>query len=362
VSTYTVTTDVAKIFDSPTGKKWLLYNTGTATAYASKFPNASFGEGFPLAPAGSLHWHESDSLYLYTMTGSTTVVVSDAVLDVFDANQLASQIASALTGGSLLTNSGIATAIYNQGMLENMLIAHTTYSYASGTSDPVVDTDFGKASTFKIQASWGGVGAGTIDIGITIAWYADAAYTQFVTSKSYLTDDICATIVVRDDVITPYARITYIRGVASTLNVYVDTYGVRMDPALVLKADQNASGMIAGTGDDNFYAWVGTIGAGVTYNDYIHTPGRGKVVLSLFTSTAIPAGAVRLGFFAVESLQVSGHPRIAGVSMPGGTAAGTEMQVEFYAPNSGFHMLLENTTAVAVTIRASVTWEADITI
>jgi hypothetical protein len=372
VTTYSITTSVAKIFDSPTGKKWLLYNTGTATAYASKFPTASFGEGFPLAPAGSLHWHEKDPLYLYTITGNTTVVVSDAVLDVFDANNLAAQIASALTGGSLLTNTGIATAIYNQGVPAAGLATSTTYNdvMAIGASGPAHDIDLGDAIGFQLSVN---VFPGTVSTtdatacALTLEWFSDAARTLPVGSTTYpflQQGNPSKYHLIRGTRLTPYARLTHSNQYGGTYAVTMATEFTLSHTALKPLIFRASSGFLAdGTGfaqdlgdDSGAVVISGALPAGLTGS--LYCAGKtGLAYLSVATTTAMPAGVMlRVHWADIDGVS---NPRIITEVIPGGSAVWTVPAPKpFFIPNTPGRIVVENTAAVPITARISVTWDA----
>lgn len=114
---YSVDSNVCQVYPSATGGDVLIYNEGPETVYANENAVAGGSGGFPIEPTGNIAREADVPLFLTCPTGVSRVHVTQDVTSALPLQSMASNIADGITGGTTITNQGIADAIYNRGVV-----------------------------------------------------------------------------------------------------------------------------------------------------------------------------------------------------------------------------------------------------
>lgn len=152
---YTVTSDVCQVSTVGSGKSVIIYNEGPETVYVSE--NAVSGtSGFPVEPSGNVTRDGSLPLFITCPTGTSTVDVSQEIDSVLPLQSMASNIANGIVGGTPLTSTDIATAIYNQGVIAvnaGVNVANGSTVSAAGGDALILRADVSRYQNISVNLS-----------------------------------------------------------------------------------------------------------------------------------------------------------------------------------------------------------------
>jgi len=279
------------------------------------------------------------------MVGTVAMVRGCLVADTIDSSSDANALAIALTGGSLLTNAGIAQAIYAQGNKSADIVTVLANSFVAQTvaTNSFFDFDLGDSAYYAVNVQFTPTVPNAADItivSVSIQWWLDAAKTipitytnHFVFQQSNTATGIMGnnpSYGIQGKAPSRYFTLGLINnGATSASNTYYQVFShtgtlsekIRRNPHI------GSSAIVAYKGYDLFTI-NGAIPAGL---QYIDRPAfrNGAARLFVRLGTAIPAGVS-----ADITIDTPTTGRIANLVFGPGTPANTVLETTTFMPSS----------------------------
>jgi len=381
MSTYSLTTAPYAIQYNGFSTDCLVYNSGSTTVYLTDKNDATVSGALPLSPSNTVTWNAGTPLYAFTASTGNIIVFEHAsnILDIF---QLAIAIGQNITGGSTITNTGIATAIYNQTVpstIASSTLLDTGDIAIFAATPPSYDLDLGLSSFLELFVGFQPNAAAALSTsiyGIDVSWYQDSARLIPMGMTSYYfmcglgwiysngapleaTTSGAAGVNVRGRYVTVDTHTSvnghlWLQVFGSNKNI--PPYAKRLAPfgdgglnTSSVYYDGDASTVT----DMRSVVLAGVVPIAASDNIYI-PHSAGVYDFNMYITTA-PATAVTTSI-RVSIIKVSTGSRLITGVIYGNAAASTFIPtMTVTLPNEPVRLFVENTTGVIVNLRASLT-------
>jgi len=375
-----------RIFTTSTDRPWFIKNTGTVPVILSISGIFDY-TAFTLNPSDTKVWEAGQELYAYLPQGVTTtgkLNVTENAGNYYSVTDLA----SALTGGTLLTPDAIALSIYNQ-TVPNSLSASQVINQVSGAAVTSASTDFdvGLSSFIEFYAAYSpsAAAATTELVTMEIDWFLDAAHTQPVAYDQFNcllhTQDLGVANYGQSGRLglktkARYGTMRLASTAGSTFNYWVWAFASNLNvEQYAFRFNTGSTGGLSCASSLLFpyidtqpnvilpnvayypdpLVIAGSVPIGTSDNIYF-SHGIGRHVLNMYVTTAVGAASA-LTSVRVSVIRVATGSRLVTGVLFGNSAASQNIPVplEVYLPNEPVRLFVENNTGVAVNLRASLT-------